>query len=468
MTYISPEGVSLDNEFTFEYLPWRGVSKETMAFYDVKTKVSPNGLPLSLAYPYPNGSSKVRQLDGKAFSSLGEIGKAGLFGRDKFTPGSHKYVTITEGELDALSLRQVLQAPVVSVQSAATAVRDCTVERSWLNSYERIYIAFDSDEPGREAARLVARLFDYNKVYLVRFDPRKDANDWLQLGLGTELKNLWWASKKYKPDNIICSFSDFEKILQEKQGIGVPYPFPSWNEMLYGIRRGETVLITAPEGVGKTQVMHAIEYQLLKETDDAIGSIFLEEPKKRHIQAIAGLEIGQPVHLPDSPISEADVFLAFKKAVGSDERLHLYNHFGSDDPRVLEDTVRFLVCSCGVVYVLLDHIGMVVSGLGGEDERQALDYLDTRLTMMTQELNFGLIKVSHVNDFGETRGSRLIAKNANIRIDLKRDVKSPDPVIGNTTEVMVAKNRFSHKTGPANSLWYDTNSYKYSEIANAA
>jgi replicative DNA helicase len=310
----------------------------------------------------------------------------------------------------------------------------------------------------------VAKLFDYNKVYLVRFDPRKDANDFLQLGLETELRNLWWASKKYKPENIICSFSDFEKILKAPQPTGVPYPFPSWNEMLYGMRRGESVLITAPEGVGKTQVMHAIEYQLLKETDDAIGSIFLEEPKKRHLQAIAGLELGLPVHLPDCGVSDDDVLAAVKKASGQDERLHIYNHFGSDDPRVLEDTIRFLVCSCGVVFILLDHIGMVVSGLGGEDERLALDYLDTRLTMMTQELNFGLIKVSHVNDFGETRGSRLIGKNANIRIDLTREVKNDDPIIKNTTHVMVSKNRFSHKTGLANPLFYDTSSYRYSEI----
>jgi len=35
--------------------------------------------------------------------------------------------------------------------------------------------------------------------------------------------------------------------------------------------------------------MHSIEHQLLTETDDAIGAIFLEEPKRRHLQAIAGL-----------------------------------------------------------------------------------------------------------------------------------------------------------------------------------
>jgi len=67
-----------------------------------------------------------------------------------------------------------------------------------------------------------------------------------------------------------------------------------------------------------------------------------------------------------------------------DDRLFLYSHFGSDEPDIFLDTVRFLVtaCQCGVVIV--DHITMVCSGLSGEDERRALDYISTRLEMMVR------------------------------------------------------------------------------------
>ena len=449
--------------FTYEFLPWRGVTKDTMAFYGALTKVASDGRPVSIGYKYPNGSYKIRDLSGKSFYTKGDLSEAGLFGQDKFSVGGHKYVTITEGELDALSLYQVLKAPVVSVRSSSSAVRDCSHARAWLNSYERIYLAFDSDGPGQDAAAAVARLFDFNKVYLVKFTKRKDPNEYLENDEGDELKRIWWNSKKYLPDNIVSSFSEFKKILEDPMKIGVPYPFPTLTGMTYGIRKGESVLVTAQEGVGKTEFMHAVEYTLLKESTENVGSLYLEETKQRHLQAIAGLHLKKPAHLPDSGITVSDAHIALMDAVGRDERLHIYSHYGSDDPEILLDRIRFLVSSCSCGYILLDHITMSVSGLGGEDERRALDYLSTRLEMMVKELQFSLIVVSHVNDSGQTRGSRYISKIADIRIDLERDLKHVDPLIRNTTVFTVSKNRFCGKTGYAGKAVFDPVSYTLNE-----
>lgn len=452
--------------FTYEYLPHRGINKEIFQLYESKTKINSEGKPVSIGFKYPNGSYKVRTLDKKGFYSEGDISKAGLFGRDKFTAGSAKSVTITEGELDALSLHQVLRTPVVSVHSSSSAVLDASVDRSWLNDYERIYLAFDGDEQGRAAAAKVARLFDYNKVYVVKFPGgrRKDANDYVAAGEHNELANLWHSAKKFLPESIISDISEFDKILREKPKSGVSYPFPTLNHMTYGIRTGESVLITAQEGVGKTEVMHAIEYNLLKETNDAVGAIFLEEPKRRHLQALAGIHLRLPVHLPDCRVEDDRIVQAVQDVVQVDERLHLYSHFGSDDPDVIIDTIRFLVAARSCRYVLLDHITMVVSGLGGKDERTALDYLSTRLEMLVKELDFALIVVSHVNDDGLTRGSRNISKIADIRIDLSRDITNPDPVIRRTTHLTVSKNRFCGRTGPAGELLFDPATYTLSEV----
>jgi twinkle protein len=109
---------------------------------------------------------------------------------------------------------------------------------------------------------------------------------------------------------------------------------------------------------------------------------------------------------------------------------------------------------------------MAVSGLGGEDERRALDYLSTRLEMMVKELNFALILVSHVNDDGRTRGSRYISKIADIRIDAVRDLQASDPVTRNTTHLTVSKNRFSGRTGPACRLLFDPQTYTYKELSD--
>lgn len=455
------------DEYSYQYTSWRGVDHATMAFYDCKTKCDPSGKPVEIGYKYPNGSYKVRSFSEKVFRSVGDIAKAGLFGRNLFAAGSSNSVTITEGELDALSLYQVLRTPVVSVRSSSSGQLDCTLDRSWLNSFERIYLAFDADGPGSECAAAVAKLFDFNKVYLVKLPggDRKDANDFVRAGESDELRTIWKNSRKYQPDNIKSELSIFRQILSEKPQWGVPYPWGSITRATYGIRKKESVLITALEGVGKTEICHAIEHSVLKNTDDNVGAIYIEEPEKRHLEALAGLELKQPVHLPDRSASDSEVFEALQKVVRQDDRLFIYSHFGSDDPDVILDTIRYLVSARSCGYVILDHISMVVSGLKSRDATSALDYLSTRLQMMLMELDFALILVSHVNDDLLTRGSRNISKVGNVWLHLSRDLKSEDDLTQRTTNVSLFKNRYAWKTGPVCQLLFDPVTYTLSELA---
>ena len=451
---------------TYEYLAWRGVDANTFRHYGVLSQVNLNGQPVSIGFRYPEGHIKVRYLNKKDFKWYGTH-KPGLFGKDKFPAGAHKYVTITEGELDACSLYQVLKAPVVSVQSASSAGRDCSVDREYLNSFERVYLAFDNDAAGRDATATVARLFDYNKVFVVRLHPRKDANEWVEAGEGDLLRRLWWNSKRFLPETIVSSFSDFKEILKGPVKWGVPYPWKQLTDMTYGIRTGESVLITAPEKVGKTEMMHFIEYGLLIGTKDNVGAIYLEEPKRRHLQALAAIHLGKPVHLPDCVCTEGEIVSAVEETIGVDDRLHLYSHFGSCDPEILLDTIRFLASARACRYVLLDHIGMAVSGLSGEgDERRALDYISTRLEMMCKELDFSLIFVSHQNDEKKTRGSRFLGKVCDVRIDIDRDMQNPDPVARNTIDINIAYSRYPGISGPAGRIIFDRSKYAFTEVAN--
>ena len=469
--YMPPEGVAdfVSNDFSYEYMAHRGISKDTYALYNVKTKINAEGKPIADGFRYPNGAMKVRLLDQKEFhweNNGKEASKAGLFGMDKFQAGSHKYVTITEGEYDALSLHQAIGGPVVSVQSASTARRDVVSALPWLSAYERVYLAFDGDEAGRVAAADVAQLFDYNKVFFVKFTKRKDANEFLQHGEEEDLKKVWWNAKTYRPENITSTLSEFKTALENRRTKGLMlYPTQALNDLTYGVRTSETVLVTAMEGVGKTELMHAIEYKALTETDHAIGAIYLEETQGDHLKALAGIHLKRPVHLPDCGVSDAEILTAVEQLVGRDDRLHLYSHFGSDDPRVLEDTIRFLVSARGCRIIFLDHITMAVSGLADEkDQTRALDYLSTRLAMLCVELDFALILASHINEDYKTRGSKLISKNCHIHIQLRRDVENADPYIRSITNVSMPKNRPIAKTGPVGKMIFDVDTRQYTEV----
>ena len=449
--------------YTYQYLPWRGINPETFAFYHSKTKVDDEGKPISIGFKYPDGWFKVRELSKKAFHTQGDI-KPGLFGRNLYDHGSHKCVVITEGEADALAFWQVTRVPAVSVRSASTALADCTADYSWLQSFERVYLALDGDAPGRQATADVARLLDRERTYHVRFTRHKDALAYVEAGEQTELMNLWERSKKYLPETLISSLSEFQAILEREPPKGVPYPFDKLNEATYGIRTGETVLVTAAEGVGKTEFLHAIEHSILTKTDWKIGAIFLEETTRRHLESLASIELQRPCHLPDSGCSHDQIVGAVNKVLGMDDRLFLDTTFGSFSTSDLNDQIRFLVSGCGVRCIMLDHVSMAVSGSERtEDERKALDHFFTTQEMMVKELDYSLIVVSHVNDFGQTRGSRWGSKVADVRIHLDRDLDNGSNIVNISIK---DKNRFGGKTGFIGSYIFDPLTRQYKEVAN--
>jgi twinkle protein len=454
-------------DFTYQYIPWRGVSKDTMRAFNVRTKIDGSGTPISIGFPYPSGVTKVRLLASKQFYALGETTDKTkpLFGQDIFPASSARSITITEGELDALSVYEMMgNYPVVSISSAAVAKSAIAAAHEYINSFDKIYLCLDSDEPGRRATKEIAQQFDFNKVYDVKL-AKKDANEYLEANESALFKKIWWSAKRFLPEGIVSSFSEIDEIIDsDEQKQSISYPFPTLQDMTYGIRNGEVVLLTALEGIGKTEIFRAIEFDILKKTDENIGIIHLEEGKSRLIKGLAGYELEKPVHLPDQVVSKEEIKSAFRRVVGRDDRVHIYTHFGSDDLDVILSTIRFLVASCGCKYVFLDHISMLVTGRDSNDEREALDYLSTRFEWLVKELDFTLFLISHVNDEGLTRGSRNISKTCDLWVHMHRNKTADMEEERNTTYLTVNKNRFGGRTGPAGRLFFDKNTYKINEL----
>jgi twinkle protein len=445
--------------FTYEYLPYRGLKKETLEFYKVLTRINLEGKPVAVVYPYTN-AAKVRHFP-KVFYSIGDMKNADLCGWDKFSAASARAITITEGEDDMLAAYEMLGSkyPVVSVSSSSNAKRDCARRYEYLNSFDKIYLCFDNDDVGAKAALEVAALFDFNKVYHVKLS-LKDAQQYHEANKAKDFASIWWNAKRFIPEGIVSSFSEIDQIIDAERTHGSSsYPFPTLQEMTYGIRQGEVILLTAFSGIGKTEIIRAIEYHLIKTTDENIGIIHLEEEKERSIKGLVSYEIGHPAHLPNSCVSKEDIKQAYRDLVVRDDRIHLYSHFGSDDPDTILDTVRFLAGSCGCRYIFLDHITMVVSGSNSDDERKKLDYISTRLAMMVRELDFTLFMVSHVNSSGETRGSKNIYNVADLAIRLERNVTAETSAERNKTYLTVNKNRFASMTGPAGVLTFDPKTF---------
>jgi twinkle protein len=140
-------------------IPQRRLSQETCSRFGVTVEYSSTGEIQKHYYPYYNGESgevcaaKVRDVKTKGFHATGDMSGAGFFGQQQCS--GNKYITITEGELDALSVYEMFnkQYDVVSLRSGASnAAKEIKEQLEWLESYENIVICFDNDKAGDAAS----------------------------------------------------------------------------------------------------------------------------------------------------------------------------------------------------------------------------------------------------------------------------------------------------------------------------
>lgn len=450
-------------EFSYQFVPWRGISAETMRFYGVKGKVNSEGKPVAFAAPFgENGPRQIRLVEEKKTWWQGEgVGDAGLFGQDRFEGGG-KEVTIFEGWIDAASGYELLHTPCVALKSATSARKDCQTAWAWLNSFQRIYIATDSDEPGQKAAEVVAGMFDFNKIYHVKMR-RKDCNEYLTNQDHAGFQQAHAGASRFLPEGIASTAEDFRRILREdRTRESIPYPFPSWNAATDGIRPHEFVLISADEGVGKTEIFRAIEYHVLSTTPESVGTSHLEEDEARQLQGIAGYVLRTPCHIKDASASPEDIENA---VVQYANRLHLYSHVDSDDPDLILDRLRFLGAACGCRRLFLDNLSVMVASLEDDDERRKLDYLAARIARMVKQMDVTIFVAAHVNAAGRIRGSTGPSKFCHTWFHLHRNILAETEEERNRTQVILKKNRLLGKTGPIGILTFNHDTFQISENA---
>lgn len=450
----------------------RGINALTVNKYKVSVNTNPESQ-VGHVYPYfdENGAhvaNKVRRKGEKAFYWEGDFGKGTLFGQQLF-PAGGKAITVVEGECDALAGFQLTGSryPCVSVKSASVAKKDCADNFEYLDSFEKIVLCFDNDDPGQKAAVQVAQLFAPGKVHILKLEKAKDANDYLVKGLEKEYVNEWFRAPTYMPDGLKIGKDMWDEVKNHKMPKSVPLPWNGLNYMTYGLRKSEVMLFTADTGVGKTSVMKHIEHHLLMYPDlierkEGVGILHLEEPNYDTVIGLMSVQANKPYHLPDTERSEEEMKEHFD-AVINHERVVIWDHFGSNDIDAVLAKIRHMA-ALGCSYIVLDHLSIVVSDHNG-DERKQLDEISTKLKMLCMNLNIWVGAVIHVNRQGQIRGSAGPEQIANIVVKLYRDKTDPDPWRRNVTSLIVEKNRFCGRTGPACYLFYNEITGRLEELS---
>ena len=467
-------------------IPERNLELATTKKYGVRVVQDSSGTATHHMYPYYDKDNnhigdKVREIKGKRFHSKGNIKSAGLFGQNLFAPRG-KYVTIVEGELDALAAYQMLGSkwPVLSLKNGAgAAVKDISDNLSYLQGFDTVILCFDNDEPGKKAASDAVKLFEPNKVKVVNLLEGKDACHFLKSNKRKEFMDCWWDARTYTPAGVI-NLGDFgDELFEEEDCKSVLYPWAGLNEKTFGIRTGELVTVTAGTGTGKSSVMRELQHHILKNTDENIGVIALEENVKRTVFHLMSVEANDRLYIKEIRDNYSREELnKFKDDTVGTRRFYAFDHFGSMDNDEILGTVRYLIKSLGCSWIFLDHLSILVSGQEDNgDERKSIDVLMTKLRSIVEETNCALILVSHLKRVGNgkghedgvevslshLRGSQSIAQLSDIVIAMERDQQSDDPQIANTTVIRVLKNRYSGDTGPATHLLFNPDTGRLTE-----
>ena len=467
----------------------RCITADTCRKYGVKVVVQSGGVAQHI-YPYFDSSGKliaqkVRTVEGKQFHILNGacMRNATLFGQQLF-PAKGKYITVTEGEIDAMSVFQMQGSkyPVVSLKNGCNSFKDIKAAYEYLDSFEKIVLCLDGDEAGKKATQKIADMLPPKKVLIVKLTEKmKDANEYLKAGKVAEFNQLWWKAEDYKPNDIVAVGEMWDRLQEfSKTRTYIPTPWQGVNDMLYGFRPSQVAVFAAGSGQGKSLFLKTIIQNLLKTTDIRIGAFFLEELSEDTMISLMSLEAGINLRRPD--VWKAQTQEDLKKwfdAVAEGNRLDLFDGFDFDDIDLLIDKIRYLSKARDCKVIILDHITMVAEGTE-ENTTAKLSKLMSELKKVAVDEELIILAACHLRksanasktheegghvSLDDLKSSSSIKQLSDIVIGLERNSQDEDMVKANTTVLRVLKNRDFGLKGPAAAVLYDKETTRLEEVA---
>jgi twinkle protein len=302
---------------TVEWFALRGISRATISRAGVsrletwmpdggKGKIEP-----VIAFPYiRNGeivNVKYRTKD-KRFRQEKGAEKV-FYGLDLI--GGAKEIYIVEGEIDALSLREIGFANVLSVPDGAPKnVRDEPINpdedvkfsyiwncREELAGVEKFILATDADGPGQALAEELARRFGREKCWRVTWpEGRKDANEVLVHDGAEVLGNELIRAKPWPIDGL-HEADDYRQEVLELYRVGRARALSTgWNNLdkHMTIAEGQLSIVTGIPNSGKSEFVDAIMVNMALKYRWSFAICSFENPPAEHLSKFAEKYLDAP------------------------------------------------------------------------------------------------------------------------------------------------------------------------------
>lgn len=405
---------------------------------------------------HPTGQ-KIRDND-KNMRIIGNLSDSGLYGQWLWEPNPKTFITIVEGEIDALTVAQETKGidghiyPVVSVKTGAQSAKSCLKkELEWLQKWKHVVLAFDNDEAGQKAIQECIELFEPGKVRVANW-PLKDANEMLLNSRGNEIKTVLFNAIQIRPDGIV-TYSDVADKVLEQPGIGLSWPWQRMTQLTYGIRPHELITIMGGSGLGKTELVSEIFLHLIQNHNVRCGVMSFEQPPHKTYQRAIGKLLNKRLHVPGADFDPAEINRLGKEVL--DDKLFCYSRAG----RVHWDDVRnkltYYVKALDCKLIVIDNLSSIASKFD-IDERKGIDRAMLELSELVMTLEITIILVCHVSrtdkhrtsfeeggkvTLRDARGSEGIGQHSTYVFGLERNTLAEDEATRYITTVRCLKDR---------------------------
>ena len=264
---IEEELREIREDYGVHDLPDRKLKKEYLAYFGVKVGVSEQDgvTPISHYYPYFKGGIlsgyKVRIIEGKKFYAIGSTKGVQPFGWAQALAAGGKKLFVCEGELDAVSLFQImkehnkgtqyadLNPAVISVSNGAGgAVKELSAILPEIRkTFKEIVLVFDGDGPGKKAAEDVAKVIPDAIIATL---PSKDVNECLKDGRSKAAYNAVQFNAAKPKNTRLVQAGELHEQARIPPQYGVSWPWEHITKATRGIRLGETIYIGAGQKQG--------------------------------------------------------------------------------------------------------------------------------------------------------------------------------------------------------------------------
>lgn len=301
MSYIIPKQSEipsrLSNPKTISTLEARGLSASLAAVHDVRDPGSsyPNA---DLSFVYRSASGEIVNIKHLITTSQGRTYRTipgaslPMWGIDRVKTDQQFRLVITEGEFDALAVKQAGIEAVVSVPNGASSKPS-----NYLSSIEHlihhenctgVILAVDNDEPGQLLEESLADAIGRARCDRVVWPGNiKDANEYLQIFGEARLHEIITSAEPFPIAGIIKPISVLNDVMAlYRREVSGGYS-TGWSllDELYTVKGGQLTIVTGSPMSGKSEFVDALMVNIARSQDRAFAVYSPEYyPVQRYVQ----------------------------------------------------------------------------------------------------------------------------------------------------------------------------------------